>query len=682
MSMPTGRKWLGPEFYLIALFVIFSTALFYANYTIGRSIDVNGVSVQVAGRQRLMATRLPRWLLELRENPGDPGVLGELKKDFDGFNTILEAFARGGQAEMQPGVVFDIKPTDLPAAARQTVLTLEQVWTPINTSLAALLATDNAAPEAVDRARTLLRQNERGLLGLQSKLIGEISVDSFAVAGRLRTVQMIGAVIAVTFFFFLIYLFSRQLRVAREAKKETDEILQTVPSGLFLLDRNYLFGEQHSAQLEQILGRSDLKGQNFFEMLKAMIPEGSVETARNYLGLLFSDRVVESLVVYLNPLDKVEVQIRGETGRMEKRFLGFSFRRVLDGLTLKHLLVSVTDNTDRVMLGQELERIKADADQQTERTLEMIQSLMQVEPRILKERLRKWEGFIMQTNEALKRSGRTQSEFSDLINQVFRPMHSLKGEAAALNLSFLAQRAGAIERELAELRTRSELTGNDFLPVTVRLEELFAQFHTVRGLVNRLVSLPASSQMPSVAAAHTQLEDIASEIARKAGRMVKLTRVGIKDSEIPSHLKGAVQDILLQMVRNSVAHGIETPSERVKARKPETGQLKAELKLLPNNHLELTFRDDGRGIDFAKVRARAVKMGRVTLDQAEKLEAKQLIGYLFEPGFSTSDEVTDLAGRGVGLDIVREHLKRYNGRVSLATGANEHTLFRFTFPAA
>lgn len=676
--MPTPRRWLGPEFWLIALFVVFSSGLFFTNYTIGRAIDVNGTTVQIAGRQRLMATRLPRWLLELKENPGNPAVLKRLKDDFDGFNSIMNAFVRGGTTELRPGEPVEISPSDLPAAARATAVNLDKSWEPIQTTLAALLATDNAAPEAVERALEVLRKNEAALFGLESRLIGEISVDSFAVAGRLRVVQAIGAALAITFFLFLIYLFSRQLRVARTAKKETDEILQTVPSGLFLLDRKFKLGEQHSAQLEQILGRSDLNGQDFFELLKSMIPEGSVETARNYLGLLFSDRVVESLVVYLNPLDKVEVQIRGEAGRLEKRYLGFAFRRVLDGTVLKHLLVSVADNTDRVMMGQELERVKAEADQQTERTLEMIQSLMQVEPKVLKERLSKWELLINQTNESLKRSGRTHGEFSDLINAVFRPMHTLKGEASALNLSFLAQRAGAIERELAELRTKSELTGNDFLPVTVRLDELFAQFHTVRGLVSRLVSLPSTA--PAIAAAPTQLEEITIGLARKAGKHVKFTRLGLRDSEIPAHLRVAVQDILLQMIRNAVAHGIETPAERAKLKKPETGQLKAEIKTIGANQLELSFRDDGRGINFAKVRAKLVKMGRATLEQAERLEVKQLIGYLFEPGFSTSEEVTDMAGRGVGLDIVREHLKKHHGKVSLATGANEHTLFRFTFP--
>jgi len=680
--MLKGQKWLGPEFWLIALFVAFSSGLFFANYTIGRGIDVNGTTVQIAGRQRLMATRIPRWLLELKENPGNPEALTELRRDFDGFNRILEAFVRGGTAELQPGTVFDIKPSDLPAPAQKTALALEQVWGPIQTSLAALLATDNAAPEAVDRAIALMRSNERALFGLESKLIGEISVDSFAVAGRLRTVQAIGAVLGIGFFFFLIWLFSRQLKAVREAKKETDEILQTVPSGLFLLDRKFKLGEQHSAQLEQILGRSDLNGQDFFELLKSMIPEGSVETARNYMGLLFSDRVVESLVVYLNPLDKVEVQIRGEAGRMEKRYLGFAFRRVLDGTVLKHLLVSVTDNTDRVLLGQELERIKAEADQQTERTLEMIQSLMKVDAKVLKERLGKWEALITQTNDALKRSGRTQTEFSDLINHVFRPMHILKGEAAALNLTFMAQRASAIERELAELRTKSDLTGNDFLPVTVRLEELFAQFHTVRALVNRLVSLPSAAAPAHVVAAPTQLEDIADKIASKAGKHAKYSRTGLTDSEIPTHLRGAVQDILLQMIRNAIAHGIELPSERNRLKKPEVGQLKAEVKLNADKTVELSFRDDGQGIDFARVRARAVKMGKVSIADAEKLEAKKLIGYLFEPGFSTTDEVSDLAGRGVGLDIVREHLKRLNGRVSLATGVHEYTLFRFALPAS
>lgn len=690
-------RWLGPEFQLILAFVLISGGLGYAGYRVGAQVERNGNTVQVVGRQRLEIQRVMRWLLEVGAASGAArdSARAELKRDFDAMNTMMDALRDGGEVKLGPTVTIPLTRDSVPQAARATFEQLDGQWQKFAGRISPLVDTARAPDDLqLQKALEYARAAEPALTGLASRFVGEVSIDSFATAGRIRVLQMVGAAIAVFFFFFLVYLYSRQLKKVRTAQKETDEILQTVPAGLFLLDRNLKLGAQHSAQLERILQRSELVGADFFQLLSNMVANETLVTARDYVGLLLGDRVNEHLVASLNPLDEVEVQVAGESGRSERRWLGFAFRRVLEDGKLTHLLVTVTDVTDRVLLSRKLEQVEAQSDQQAERLLDLFLNLTHVEQGLLEVRLERWERLLREANEVLKHQAGSQDEFHQLINQVFRPIHALKGEAAALDLNVIVQRAQAVERELADLRTREVgLTGNDFLPVTVRLEDLFAQFDAVRKVTRRLSELAKSAPpkpvdrnapLPEAPQRHSAWEmaaDLTQRAAQSLGKRARLTMHGLDDAMVPEHLRQPLLDILLQLVRNAVAHGIEMPDERGKAGKQPDGQLDASFSRGADGSFEFCFRDDGRGIDFERIRQRAVSLGKLTTEQAAQLQPRQLAGLIFEPGFSTADLPGDTAGRGVGLDLVRDRIKRLGGQVGVGTGPGQYTQFKVRLPA-
>ncbi|WP_243147434.1 hybrid sensor histidine kinase/response regulator, partial [Scytonema sp. UIC 10036] len=138
-------------------------------------------------------------------------------------------------------------------------------------------------------------------------------------------------------------------------------------------------------------------------------------------------------------------------------------------------------------------------------------------------------------------------------------------------------------------------------------------------------------------------------------------------------------DPLLHLVRNAFDHGIETPSKRQKWGKPEKGVIEIHA-YHQGRYLIVEVQDDGQGLDFEKIRTKAVEERLISSQYAIHLSHEQLIDLLFEPGFSTASTVNDLSGRGMGLDVVRTHLRAIQGTVSVYSEPHRGTMFRLQIP--
>lgn len=138
-------------------------------------------------------------------------------------------------------------------------------------------------------------------------------------------------------------------------------------------------------------------------------------------------------------------------------------------------------------------------------------------------------------------------------------------------------------------------------------------------------------------------------------------------------------DPLLHLVRNAFDHGIESPKARQMLSKSEKGLIEISA-YYEGRYLVVEVRDDGQGLDFEKIRTKAVESQLLSLEQARRLNNGQLTDLIFEPGFSTAAEVNDLSGRGIGLDIVRSHLQALQGSVVVSSEAHQGTMFRLQIP--
>jgi len=168
------------------------------------------------------------------------------------------------------------------------------------------------------------------------------------------------------------------------------------------------------------------------------------------------------------------------------------------------------------------------------------------------------------------------------------------------------------------------------------------------------------------------------DVAKQCGKEVDLIMSG-QDTDLDKSLLDAIAEPLTHLVRNAVGHGIENPAERARLGKPERGTIRLDA-YHQGNQVIVEIKDDGSGVDSQKVKSKALEKKIVSVDEAERLTEANILALVFRPGFSTADEITELAGRGVGLDVVQSVLHRLKGTVEIETHAGQGTTFRLKLP--
>lgn len=159
------------------------------------------------------------------------------------------------------------------------------------------------------------------------------------------------------------------------------------------------------------------------------------------------------------------------------------------------------------------------------------------------------------------------------------------------------------------------------------------------------------------------------DIAKEKNKKIDLVVTG-SDTTVDKKIIEEIKMPLIHIIRNSVSHGIEEPEVRVKNNKRETGKIKLTAKQA-ENHVIITIEDDGYGINLEKVKQSAINKGMLTIEEAENMSDEQLMRLIFIPGFSTDSSVSDISGRGIGLDVVKTKITNLNGEISIDSELNK-----------
>src|SRR5579862_9126196 len=357
----------------------------------------------------------------------------------------------------------------------------------------------------VKRAQLFANDSAGPLQAQLAALAATLQHNASDAAARLRTLLFAGVVATLVLAAAAAYFQltrSRHERLAREAQEQTRDILKTVREGFFLLDADYEIGAVWSEALTRMFGRQDFAGLSFEELLKNLVSPATLATATKYIKLLWGDRAHENLMKSINPLGQLEITMDNGHGGKETRYLQFDFHRVMGPKGIKHVLCAVGDITSSVLLAKELQESQENANAQ----LDMMLGMMHVDPLQLTSFLDSTETGLQLINAILKEPARTDGEFRKKLNGLFRELHSIKGEASALNLMSIAHRVHTLEDMVSELKKKAELSGNDFLPMVLKLDELLAHLRGVREMAGRLTTLKdtlpaAAPEAPAAAAA-------------------------------------------------------------------------------------------------------------------------------------------------------------------------------------
>ncbi len=229
---------------------------------------------------------------------------------------------------------------------------------------------------------------------------------------------------------------------------------------------------------------------------------------------------------------------------------------------------------------------------------------------------------------------------------------------------------------------------NLFVHLANRLEEVLPENEITKGfkegtghvtrLSARLQESVMNARMVPVGSVFTKYTRLVRDVAKKLNKKVNLVIEG-EETELDKTVSEATSDPIMHLIRNSIDHGIENPETRKERGKPDTGTLLLKAGYEGNN-VKLVVRDDGNGIDLDRVKNKAVGLGIVTQEQADMLSKKDIIEFIFHSGFSTAAEITDVSGRGVGMDVVRNNIRKSSGSIFVDTNPGQGTEFKIILP--
>ena len=203
------------------------------------------------------------------------------------------------------------------------------------------------------------------------------------------------------------------------------------------------------------------------------------------------------------------------------------------------------------------------------------------------------------------------------------------------------------------------------------MQNLTRTSHALQAMVMQVRMIP-------VEAVFLRFPRLVRDLSAKLGKQVELELVG-KDTELDRTVVDALGDPLVHLVRNSLDHGLEPPAEREAAGKPATGTLEISARHAGGN-VVIELRDDGRGIDAAKVARKAAERGLIAEDAVDGMDTARAVELLFHPGFSTADVTSDISGRGVGMDAVRTTIRELGGEVLMTSEPGQGTVSQIRLP--
>lgn len=212
--------------------------------------------------------------------------------------------------------------------------------------------------------------------------------------------------------------------------------------------------------------------------------------------------------------------------------------------------------------------------------------------------------------------------------------------------------------------------------VSTKNTRLQRNLNQLRRVTEEVQKVAMATRLIPVGTLFQRVNRLVRDTARKAGKLAEVELVG-EDTQLDKTIIEELTDPIMHMVRNSIDHGIEAPADRRKAGKPESGrvQLKAYRQA---DHIQIEIVDDGRGLNKDKILAKARERGLVG-DNA-LLSDSEIFQLIFEPGFSTADKVTDISGRGVGMDVVKKQIQKLRGKIDIQSRPGEGTTFYLKLP--
>ncbi|MGP6156518.1 MAG: ATP-binding protein [Vulcanimicrobiaceae bacterium] len=477
----------------------------------------------------------------------------------------------------------------------------------------------------------------------------------------------------------------RRCEALETALGEAEAALGAVNAHLLLIDSSLVVLSRYTSVLDGVFHGRELGPENLLDVLQRVLPQENCDAARHYLPSLFELGQDDHAFDEANPLRRVEV---ASSEGADPHFLNFGFRRVVENGVVTRVLVSIEDVTTSVVG----ERAVVAAEQRKVALLERLVDVLRLEPRGT-------EGFLNLVSEQFRTIDQALSasdfidgesdERSDLLRRRFslvvERVRIVKDAATLAGLAIVQKKATEVEALFTDYASRTSIGGQEFLAAVTALADLRGVLCDVQTTRSRLAGIErfvrirreSGDDLAKLVVALT------AELAKKSGKQIRVEVDEFDSRALPLERRLAVQDVLVELTRNAVEHGIEDPQARVAAGKPPYGTI--ELRALgdaPAGSFGFLFRDDGRGLDPAALRSLAIQRGIIDAERAAAYDDAAIAGLIFLSGFSTADHADHEREHGLGLAAIRRRVvDDCGGEIGVNSETGRSCDFAFSVPA-
>ncbi len=405
-------------------------------------------------------------------------------------------------------------------------------------------------------------------------------------------------------------------------------------------------------------------------------------------------------------VEHVELRLPRADGSLETVRCRLEFRGLAPSGDPARCLIMLHDETAELQQAHELEDLRREVQIQSE----ILRSVLRMGRTRFASSVQKTDRAMTAIDGILKKPAREQAAFRNKLEETLEEVDRIRREGAALKLTSLERTARTFEDALHGLRSRTTLSGGDFLPLAVKMDELYGQFALLRSLMKNVQARAPTAAGPTPRATSltdngTQIIDapqfmqrlretrarpnragglegtlasLTTHIAAEHGKSVLLECEGL--DEVPTPYQRTVKNVSIQLIRNAIIHGIEAPDVRTKAGKPVPAALRLSFRAVAGGGFELRFHDDGRGVDPDLVRRTAVEKRLLSLEEAAVLPERQAIKLIFKPGFTTLPQEDGGPPHGAGLSLTRRYVDEAGGKIALASEFGLNTRFKISLP--
>ena len=437
-------------------------------------------------------------------------------------------------------------------------------------------------------------------------------------------------------------------------------VFENIQQGIFLLDKDFKISKFHSKAMNEIFNNDRIAGEIFTNFMRPLILPRELEALEMFMKHLFNNEMDEDVVNQLNPIDQVKIHTEKD-GIVSTKYIRVEFTRIFRKDKITNIMVSVSDDTESVLLQQHLEEAEKKKQLETERVL----SILRIDPSVLR-------GFLHNSKKMLKGisekyENHDSDEFAELLSFTFDTVHNLKGNAVVIGMELMGNKFHEIEEAITKLQSK-EIRGKDFLAVLYEVDEADRMIAEISEMLDKIVNiykkLPAEGDDADKVMVVNTLEQGAETLSKEMGKNVELIFQNEEDVVLAKQYVQPFKDVMIQLIRNSIVHGIEPPDIRMERGKVMVGMLRIEMHR-DEHDLIIKYSDDGRGLDLKKIKMKAVENGIVTETGLKDISEDDLKKMIFQEGFSTTDKADKHSGRGQGMQLVSNIIAENNGSFSI-----------------